>query len=111
MAALVRLPRSPIKVLWPHSECNRMDLKEESLVDEPICEHWYYRAKLAALLKVIDNLPTCTVLDVGAGSGFFSRALLKSGRARQAMCVDPGYLADSDELVAGRPLSFRRALT
>jgi len=55
-------------------------------------------------------VPPSTVLDVGAGSGFFSRALLEAGRATQAVCVDPGYPADRDEVAAGRPLLFRRAL-
>ena len=88
-----------------------MDLKEMRLLGERISGHWYYRAKLAALLKAIDNLPPCTVLDVGAGSGFFSRALLESGRATKAICVDPGYVADSDELVAGHVLLLRRAFS
>lgn len=48
-----------------------------------------------------------TVLDVGAGAGFFSRHLLERG-AGQAICVDPGYEADRDTQHAGRPLLFRR---
>lgn len=87
-----------------------MDLKEEALLGDQVHRHWYYRAKLAALLQATDNVPPSTVLDVGAGSGFFSRALLEAGRAAKAICVDPGYPADRDELVAGRPLLFRRTL-
>lgn len=87
-----------------------MDLKEESLLGDGVHRHWYYRAKLAALLRAIDDVPPCRILDVGAGSGFFSRALLEAGRAEMAICVDPGYPIDRDELVAGRSLLFRRAL-
>lgn len=87
-----------------------MDLKEEALLGDQVHSHWYYRAKLAALLKATEDLPVKSALDVGAGSGFFSRALLAAGRADRAVCVDPGYPADRDETVAGRPLMFRRTL-
>lgn len=50
------------------------------------------------------------MLDVGAGSGFFSRQLLARTSAREATCVDPNYPADSDTEVAGKPLSMRRAV-
>jgi hypothetical protein len=87
-----------------------LDLKEESLLGDQVHRHWYYRAKLAALFRAIEGLPPCAVLDVGAGSGYFSRALLEAGRAEKATCVDTGYLADRAEVIAGRPLLFRRAL-
>lgn len=88
-----------------------MDLKESELLGDDPAAHWYYRAKLAALTTAIADLPVAPVLDVGAGSGFFSRALLEAGRAPSATCIDPGYAGDSDETVAGRPLHFRRAMT
>lgn len=87
-----------------------MDLKEEALLGDQVHAHWYYRAKLAALLKATEDISVGHALDVGAGSGFFSRALLAAGRADKAICVDPGYPADHDETVAGRPLAFRRHL-
>lgn len=87
-----------------------MDLKEEALLGDQVHKHWYYRAKLAALLQATAGVTPCTVVDVGAGAGFFSRALLEAGRAEKAICVDPGYPADRDEQVAGRPLLFRRTL-
>lgn len=85
-----------------------MDLKEEALLGGDVASHWYYRAKLAALRSAIAGAPASPVLDVGAGSGFFSRKLLESGEASEATCVDPGYPGDSDEQVNGRPLRFRR---
>ncbi|MEJ0047980.1 MAG: class I SAM-dependent methyltransferase [Rhodospirillales bacterium] len=45
------------------------------------------------------------MLDVGAGVGFFSRRLLDQG-AREAVCVDPAYEHEHDEVHAGRPIRF-----
>lgn len=70
--------------------------------------HWYYRSKLAALMRWIDGLAPSEVLDVGAGSGFFSRELLARTGAASATCVDPNYEADRDEICAGKPLRFRK---
>lgn len=86
-----------------------MDLKEEHLLGAAVASHWYYRAKLAALLATTRDVAG-EVLDVGAGSGFFSRALLASTGASGSTCVDPGYPDDREERVAGKPLRFRRAV-
>jgi SAM-dependent methyltransferase len=85
-----------------------MDLKEQDLLGEDIARHWYYRAKSAALRRLVRGLPNRHILDVGAGSGFFSRELLARTPAREATCVDTGYLEDRDEWVAGKPIRFRR---
>lgn len=87
-----------------------MDIKEEGLFgSDDQARHWYYRAKLAALRSVLaGGGPPGPLLDVGAGSGFFSRALLQEGLATEATCVDPAYAADRDEEVGGKPLRFRR---
>ena len=85
-----------------------MDLKEEALLGGGAVRHWYYGAKLAALTDALAGLPPGPVLDIGAGAGFFARSLLERGAATQAVCVDPGYAADHDEVVAGRKLAFRR---
>lgn len=84
-----------------------MDLKEESLVADPQ-RHWYYRAKTGAMLRLLGRDAPAAVLDVGAGSGLFSRALLRRTSCARATCVDPGYPGDSDETEAGKPLAFRR---
>ena len=84
-----------------------MDLKEQDALGGDAAQHWYYRAKAAALDRVVGPTPG-PVLDVGAGAGFFARHLLQRG-APSAVCVDPGYDSDRDEAVDGRPLSFRRA--
>ena len=48
------------------------------------------------------------ILDVGAGSGFFSRHLLAETAAQSALCVDIGYASERDDRVAGKPVLYRR---
>jgi SAM-dependent methyltransferase len=85
-----------------------MDLKEVDLLGEGIARHWYYRSKLAALLRLLRGTAPRRALDVGAGSGFFARALLERTALAEATCFDPFYESDRDETVAGKPLRFRR---
>jgi hypothetical protein len=84
-----------------------MDIKEQDILGDKIGAHWYYRAKGAALRRMIGAAPIRHILDVGAGSGFFSRLLLDHGAA-QSTCVDPGYPADHEERHHGRPIRFVR---
>lgn len=86
-----------------------MDLKELEILGADVAAHWYYRSKARALRRMLGPAAPARILDVGAGSGFFSRHLLSAG-AGEAWCVDPSYPADSDELEAGRPVHFRRAV-
>jgi SAM-dependent methyltransferase len=85
-----------------------MDLKEEDILGAGIGGHWYYRSKAAALRRAVGSLAPKRLLDVGAGSGFFSRHLLERTPAESALCVDIGYAADRDDRVAGKPVRFRR---
>jgi len=87
-----------------------MDIKEEGLIKGEIGKHWYYRAKLAALHRMMPASAPTSILDVGAGLGFFSGSLLASTSARSAMCVDPGYPEDRDDARAGKPLLYRRSI-
>lgn len=87
-----------------------MDLKEENLLGDNVNHHWYYRAKLAALVQATSDLLPSHVLDVGAGSGFFSKGLILAGRATSATCLDPLYPAERDESVSGGWIRFRRSL-
>ena len=85
-----------------------MDLKEEAILGEDIDSHWYYVSKALALADCLAKPAGNKVLDVGAGSGFFSRWLLSHGLADEATCVDTAYASERDEVVAGKPLRFRR---
>ena len=82
-----------------------MDIKEQDILGDAIGEHWYYRAKGAAMLKLLSGRPVEHVLDVGAGSGVFSRLLLDHGAA-EATCVDPAYPAETASLQSGKPIRF-----
>ena len=84
-----------------------MDLKEEDILGDDIGRHWYYQSKAAALRRMVGPLAPQRLLDVGAGSGFFSRHLLAKG-AQSALCVDVGYPESRDETVGGKPVLFRR---
>lgn len=86
-----------------------MDLKEEAALGSAIDSHWYCVSK-ALLVETHVRGRGLRILDVGAGSGWFSRRLLQVGIAASAICVDPGYAEDRDETVGGRPLMFRRSV-
>lgn len=86
-----------------------MDLKEDQILGEKIEEHWYYRSKSRALLKLVAPLGSGNILDVGAGSGFFSKFLLSHSPAVSATCVDPFYPEETDDRHAGKPILFRRS--
>jgi 2-polyprenyl-3-methyl-5-hydroxy-6-metoxy-1,4-benzoquinol methylase len=85
-----------------------MDLKEEDILGAEIGRHWYYRSKAAALRRMVGPLAPQRVLDVGAGSGFFSRHLLTEGGAQSALCVDVGYERSRDETLGGKAVLYRR---
>lgn len=88
-----------------------MDLKEEEILGDRVGEHWYYRSKSLALRRLIEPFtPLGGVLDIGAGSGFFARALVTAGACTDVTCVDPGYATDWDEAVAGGTIRFRRSV-
>jgi 2-polyprenyl-3-methyl-5-hydroxy-6-metoxy-1,4-benzoquinol methylase len=87
-----------------------MDLKEEAVLGDQVNSHWYYRAKAAALCRDLVGVSPNEVLDIGAGSGFFSRLLLRETAATKATCVDIGYEREHDETCHGKSLSFRRSI-
>jgi SAM-dependent methyltransferase len=91
-------------------EGQAMDLKEERSIKGNIGDQWYYRAKLAALHRMIPLPSPTSILDVGAGLGFFSSSLLQSTNARIAVCVDPGYPENRADTRMGKPLLFRRSV-
>lgn len=68
-----------------------MDLKEEQAIGGDPQSHWYYVAKWRAIKALIGDASYKSVLDVGAGSGVFSRMMLKDGLAQKSVCLDPNY--------------------
>lgn len=87
-----------------------MDLKETDILGADISEHWYYKSKAKAVLRLIGLSVPSKILDVGAGSGFFSRYLLTHSTAQEAWCVDTSYDVDSDFCIAEKPLHLRRSV-
>jgi SAM-dependent methyltransferase len=85
-----------------------MDVKEQDILGDRIAEHWYYAAKSKALLQFLGGCACREVLDVGAGSGFFSKRLLAEGFCQGATCVDTAYVAERSERHCGRPIVFVR---
>lgn len=86
-----------------------MDLKELDQLSGPPEEHWYYAAKFDLLASAIKSSGAKRILDVGAGSGVFSRLLLERTDCQEAVCVDTAYDGDRDEIVNGKPMRFRRS--
>lgn len=87
-----------------------MDLKETDILGEDIGKHWYYKSKSNAMMRLLSGASPSVILDVGAGSGFFSKKLLSDTSAKEAWCVDISYEADSETLEAGKPVYFRRSV-
>lgn len=87
-----------------------MDVKEIDILGEDIERHWYYRSKALAVQQLLRGVQVGTILDVGAGSGFFSRHLLKTSQARDAWCVDISYEGDSEGFEGAKPIHCRRTI-
>ncbi|AKS05637.1 class I SAM-dependent methyltransferase [Pseudomonas trivialis] len=87
-----------------------MDLKETEILGDAINDHWYYSSKVKAVEKFLGKTPVNRILDIGAGSGFFSKYLLTNTTAKEAWCVDISYERESDETYAGKPIFLRKAI-
>jgi len=86
-----------------------MDLKEASILGENEGRHWYYASKGRAIMQLLKGLSVETVLDIGAGSGVFSRQLLDAGICRRAVCVDPAYRSEGVERHNDREIRFTQS--
>lgn len=86
-----------------------MDIKEQNLLGDAVARHWYYKSKAAAVSQFLKGEAFTRILDVGAGSGFFSRHLLSTTDAEDALCIDPHYEREWDDDIGGKPIRFRRA--
>ena len=85
-----------------------MDLKELDLIDPNT--HWYYQAKLAGIRAALPFIPhEASILDIGAGSGFFSMALAQEVEGASVTCVDTGY--STEELGVRESARFLNSLS
>lgn len=82
-----------------------MDIKEEDILGPHINKHWYYISKGRAMRRFLNGVPRQSLLDVGAGSGVFSKILHEHG-SNQAVCVDPAYEAEHQSTHDGKPIQF-----
>lgn len=88
-----------------------MDIKEEDILGDKINSHWYYVSKGRAMRAFLGgNLSVDEVLDVGAGSGVFSRQLIDHNMCQGAVCVDPGYIEEREEMHGDKPIRFVKSL-
>ncbi len=80
-----------------------MDLLECATGTDP-AEHWYYQVKADALKRELGrfNVVPRSIVDVGAGTGFFSQYLLGQFRDSSATCIDPNYSDDFLEMSTDR---------
>jgi len=86
-----------------------MDIKEQEILGNDAASHWYYRSKVKALLRYLEFEQFRCILDVGAGSGFFSKQLLHETTATEAVCVDSNYVREWDIEENGGQMRYRRA--
>jgi 2-polyprenyl-3-methyl-5-hydroxy-6-metoxy-1,4-benzoquinol methylase len=86
-----------------------VDVKEEVTLGHVLDGHWYYRSKGLALNAMLRGRCFRTLLDIGAGSGIFSKRLLQGGAA-SAICIDPAYQEERQELCHGKPIRFLRQI-
>ena len=82
-----------------------MDIKEENILGPHINKHWYYISKGRAMRRFLNGVPRQSLLDVGAGSGVFSKILLEHG-SNQAVCIDPAYEAGTKARTTASPFSL-----
>lgn len=59
--------------------------------------------------KFLGDITVPEVLDIGAGSGIFSRQLIDQGICNSAVCVDPNYAAEKTEYYNGKQIDFVKA--
>ncbi len=87
-----------------------MDIKEIDIIGDYINYHWYYRSKANALLKLTKGIKKSIIIDIGAGSGYFSRYLLRNTSANEAWCVDINYDTEYDCFEIYKPMYFRKKI-
>ncbi|WP_084158637.1 class I SAM-dependent methyltransferase [Solidesulfovibrio alcoholivorans] len=88
-----------------------MDLKEIDILEDSVSTHWYYCSKLSFINSLLPNKVFNSILDIGAGSGLFSKNLLETTEAKKATCYDLYYSHEADEIHAGKHIFYRKNIT
>jgi hypothetical protein len=96
-----------------------MDLKEahELAGGDPL-DHWYYASKSYPLFREFERAlaqnqgRSIPIVDVGAGDGVFTRALIRRfpGAVAKATLIDSGYSAEESSSIDGVAVNRLRAL-
>lgn len=86
-----------------------MDLREADLLGADVRDHWYYSSKAKAMMRMLSNVKPERIVDVGAGSGFFSRHILENSDAKEAWCIDVAYDVEGDVEEGGGIIHYRRS--
>jgi SAM-dependent methyltransferase len=87
-----------------------MDIKETDILGDSIWNHFYYCHKAAMTKSLLGNINGQKILDVGAGSGFFSKYLLRYTGAASAVCVDVGYEKEYGSKLDGKQIQFVKSV-
>ena len=88
-----------------------MDIKEEDILGSSVNSHWYYVSKGRVIQEFLKPLSINSALDVGAGSGVFSKLLLGMDIAETARCVDTAYeFDDKSEIHNGKNIRFVKSV-
>lgn len=87
-----------------------MDLKEIDVLGDSLEDHFYYISKGKALSSILRKYSFSHILDIGAGSGIFSKQLLSSGLFHSAVCLDTGYSHEYTEVYKGYPMTFLKSI-
>lgn len=87
-----------------------MDLKETDLLGADVSRHWYYQSKARAMRHMLQGTFPQRVLDVGAGSGFFTQTLMAQASTIEGWCLDISYRQDSELIWHGKRVHFVRQM-
>lgn len=85
-----------------------MDLKETDIFGDHIWKHWYYNSKAKFMMQMLSGLDFQKIVDIGAGSCFFSKYLLRYTTATQSTCIDFYYEKEESETFEGKMLSRKK---
>lgn len=85
-----------------------MDLKEQKILQDDLNNHWYYVSKGCALIDFLKGIQIRTILDIGAGTGIFSKKLLQATGAKEAICLDTGYQVEKEDVYCGKKIHYIR---